>query len=94
MNKRQALKAASQRIEELEDFNRRAAADIKAYNRVIDGMIDGISPCEWCMEYEGEDCPHKGEKVNGCSEWWLKDVPFEEESADDSEGIHGASPEV
>ena len=52
MNARQAAKAAAKRIEELEDYNRRCSADIKAYNQCIDAMIAGGSPCPWCMEHE------------------------------------------
>ncbi len=78
MNKKQALKAATERIDWLEDengnleyFNKRAAGDIKAYNKVIDGMIAGESPCPWCEDFATGECknPEKGGK--GCKDWML-----------------------
>lgn len=77
MNARQAAKAAAQRIEELENYNRRCSADIKAYNQCIDAMIVGESPCQWCMEHD--ECQLEAKDGKGCSEWWLKDIPFEDE---------------
>ena len=71
-----AVKAAAKRIEELENYNRRACADIKAYNDCIDGMIAGQSPCPWCAEYE--ECQLNEKDGKGCKEWWLKDIPPEE----------------
>lgn len=69
MNARQAAKAASKRIEELENTGAKAAADIKAYNEVILGMIDGKSPCDWCEDQQ--ECQREV-KGRGCAEWWLK----------------------
>ena len=66
MNAKQALRGAAKRIENLENFNRRAAADIKAYNMVIDGMIRGESPCKWCEDYDACE-----DKTHGCDNWML-----------------------
>ena len=74
MNARQAAKKAAARIVELEDYNMRCSADIKAYNQCIDGMIAGKSPCPWCMEYE--ECQNEGKDGKGCEQWWLKDIDF------------------
>ena len=87
MNGRQAAKLAAKKIEELENYNARCKADIKAYNTIITGMIAGdINPCEWCEENADCERPIKGK---GCSEWWLTftlpDVKGEEQ--DDSEGV-------
>ena len=89
MNARQAAKAAAKKIEELEDFNRRASAEIKNLNRVIDSVIAGDKTyCDWCEE--NEECKRQCKGV-GCSEWWLMfdpPVPQEEGSdADDSQGV-------
>ena len=88
MNAKQSLRAASKRIEELEDFNRRSSAEIKWLNKCIDSVIAGDKTyCDWCEE--NADCkrPIKGK---GCSEWWLTmDLPTEtEEETDDSQGVH------
>ena len=69
MNQRQSLKAASKHIQELEDFNARASADIKAYNTIILCMIEGASPCGWCEERA--ECQLEAKDGKGCSEWWL-----------------------
>lgn len=74
MNARQAAKKAAERIVELEDYNARCSADIKAYNQCIDGMIAGNSPCPWCMEYP--ECEREEKDSKGCNEWWLKDIDF------------------
>lgn len=90
MNKRQALKAAAQHIEELEDFNRRATADIKAYNQCIDGMIAGKSPCEWCEENRTGECENENKGGKGCVDWWLRfELGNEKGDADDSEAVSG-----
>ena len=77
MNARQAAKAAAKRIEDLEDFNRRASNDIKALYTCIDSVIAGEkSFCEWCEEFD--EC-NEPEKVSGpirggagCENFWLK----------------------
>ena len=93
VNGRQAAKLAAKRIEELENYNRRAAADIKAYNACIDGMIAGESPCKWCEEQS--ECQLEAKGGKGCSEWWLMDIaPTNAEVEDsDSEGIYGSGQE-
>ena len=88
MNAKQSLKLASKRIEELEDFNRRCSADIKAYNQCIDSMIAGGSPCDWCEEQEECQLEAKGK---GCNGWWLKNVtPTDEETEKPPVDITGA----
>jgi len=70
MNGRQAAREAAKHIEQLNDFNRRASADIKAYNQVIEAMRAGKSPCPWCDDY---DSCEKAEKdtLAACDEWML-----------------------
>ena len=95
MNAKQALKTATKKIEELEDYNRRASADIKAYNKVIDSMIAGGSPCDWCEDRNECQLQAKADG-KGCSEWWLAfdrpDIPEGEEAPNDSERIFSAGP--
>ena len=76
MNGRQAAKAASERIADLEISLRRAMSDIKRYNQVIDSMIAGGDPCDYC-----EDCNecHLSDHGRGCKLWMLK---FEEDEND------------
>lgn len=97
MNAKQSLRLAAKHIEELEDYNRRAAADIKAYNQCIDSMIAGGNPCEWCEDQE--ECQREC-KGRGCEEWWLVDldrrVTHEEtidQPADTPDVVAGAMPE-
>ena len=95
MNAKQSLKKASARIEELEDFNRRASAEIKYLNQVIDSVIAGEKTyCDWCEEEQ--ECQRQC-KGKGCSEWWLKiDLPVQAEEGEDaseSTGILSASPD-
>ena len=87
MNAKQALREASKKIEELEDFNGRCTADIRAYNECIFRMIDGGSPCDYCMELPECGRPEKGNK--GCCEWWLKDIKPDKGESYESEGVHG-----
>lgn len=69
MNAKQSLKAASARILELEDFNRRASFEIKALNACIDSVIAGEKTyCEWCEEQN--ECQREC-KGTGCAEWWM-----------------------
>ena len=91
MNKRQALKAAAAHIVELEDWNRRATADIKAYNKCIDGMIAGQSPCDWCEENRSGECENPDKGGKGCAEWWLLDLDLVkgDEANDDGEAVSG-----
>ena len=86
MNGRQAAKAAAKKIEELENYNAKSKADITMYNVVIQAMIEGKSPCEWCEEHE--ECQHTEKDVKGCSDWWLAfTLPEVKEDANDSEGV-------
>ena len=97
MNCKQSLRAASKRIEDLEDFNTRASRDIKAYNQLIDGVIAGqMSFCDWCEDREECQLEAK-ERGTGCDQCWLMDNPpvkeAEEGGTDDSTGIFSASPD-
>ena len=91
MNARQAAKLAAKRIEELEDFNLRATADNKAYNMVIAEMIQGKSPCPWCLEYE--ECE---DRTHGCENWSLRMdhdlLKAGKDDGDESKDILSASP--
>ena len=96
MNAKQALKAASENIQRLEDFNLRCTNDIKGLYRCIESVIAGEKTwCELCEEQAEcqRDC-----KGTGCTEWWMKmDLPVPEQDqegseADDSKGILSASP--
>ena len=87
MNKRQSLKAASQKIEELENYNHRCKADITAYNVVIQALIRGESPCPWCEEYQ--ECQLGNKDGSGCDQWWLSFThpDVKEEPENDSEAV-------
>jgi hypothetical protein len=92
MNKRQALKAAAEnlriattRIDELEKVLAWAQADIKAYNEVVDAMIQGKAPCEWCEDYAECQLEVKGKK--GCELWWLRYPKKGEVQDDDGERV-------
>ena len=84
MNARQAARAAAKRIEELEHVNALQAADIKMYNEVIQHMIAGASPCEYCEEQA--ECQLEAKGGTGCAEWWLK-YPDKEAAIDEGKGI-------
>ena len=88
MNARQAARAAAKRIEELEHFNRLCSRDIKAYNKVIDSMIAGGSPCAFCDEKNECDKEQKGNM--GCEEWMLEWNREGEESNDEQEKDSGS----
>ena len=87
MNKRQALKAAAAHIVELENYNVRAKADIIAYNKCVDGMIAGESPCKWCEDHARGECDKPEHNGKGCSEWMLMWEHGEKGDDDDSKGI-------
>ena len=78
MNGKQAARAAAKRIEDLEIMCARMSRDIKRYNEVIDSMIAGGDPCDYC-----EDCKecHLSDHGKGCKLWMLS---YEEE---DDHGI-------
>lgn len=85
MNKRQALKAASERIEAQEEaiaeYERLIGlykADVKDYYDCIEGTVDGKSICAWC-HYQ-EECKLEAKNGKGCTEWTLKAQPVEEDS--------------
>ena len=90
MNARQAAKAASKRIEELEDWNAKASAEIKHLNQCIDSVIAGEKTyCDWCEDQE--ECQREC-KGKGCSEWWLMinipaDDPEEGSAEDEGKGL-------
>lgn len=63
----------------------RARAEIKEYNKVIDSMIAGGSPCDWCEDLE--ECQREC-KGKGCSEWWLR--YRKEETGNDSKAVLSA----
>ncbi len=90
MNAKQAAKAASKRIEELEDWNAKASAEIKHLNQCIDSVIAGEKTyCDWCEDQE--ECQREC-KGKGCSEWWLMinipaDDPEEGSAEDESKGF-------
>lgn len=94
MNAKQSLKLASARIIELEDWNKRAQAEIKGLNACIDSVIAGEKTyCDWCEEQQ--ECQREC-KGTGCSEWWLvmnlPEIPEKEETADDEgKGVLQAS---
>lgn len=104
MNAKQSLKLASARIEELEDFNRRASHEIKALNACIDSVIAGEKTyCDWCEEQN--ECQRECKGKAGCAEWWMMMNPpvadgeqttsvsmTGEGSEDESKGILQASP--
>lgn len=79
MNARQAAKAAAEKIDILEDYNKRAQADIRDYNACIDSMIAGGSPCDWCEEFA--ECQREA-KGKGCEMWWLRFRRAEDENTD------------
>jgi len=84
MNKRQSLKECAKRITDLEHYNAKCKADITAYNKCIDAMIEHGTgaACKWCEEQEA--CQREVKGIKGCSEWWLMNVLPEME--DDSKG--------
>lgn len=97
MNARQAAKAAAKRIEELEDFNRRSANDIKALYTCIESVIAGEkSYCEWCEDEAECTQPEKKLKDGGCENFWMKlnhgiESAKGDDGADDTKGISAAS---
>ena len=91
MNARQAAKAASIRIEELENTGKKAAADIKTYNEVILGMIEGKSPCDWCEDQQ--ECRDAGKtEIAGCDDWMLRSQPVGGDGVD-GEGVFQTGPD-
>lgn len=93
MNAKQSLRAASENIRKLEDFNLRCTNDIKGLYYCIESVIAGEKRwCELCQDQE--ECQRE-EKGTGCKDWWMRmDRPEQQEGseADDSQGILQASP--
>ena len=93
MNAKQSLKAASENIQRLEDFNLRCTNDIKGLYKCIESVIAGEKT--WCEQCEEQDECQRESKGTGCTEWWMKmnqPAPVERSEADDSERILSASP--
>lgn len=70
MNARQAAKAASLKIKSMEHTLALNKADIIDYNLVIQALIAGKSPCDWCEDLQ--ECQLEAKGKNGCSEWMLR----------------------
>jgi hypothetical protein len=92
MNAKQSLKLAEKRINDLEIVMARAQRDIKKYNQVIIGMINGDSPCQYCEEQA--ECQLQAKASGkGCPEWWLAydpDGQQTEGSDDDGKNVLSA----
>lgn len=74
MNQRQSLKAASERIEALEQQiadllqeNMIHRADTAQFYDCIEGTVDGESICKWCNDHE--ECQLQAKDGRGCKEW-------------------------
>jgi len=80
MNGRQAAKLAAKKLEESEYVNMMQSKDIQDYNAVIQHMIAGGSPCDYCEELN--ECQLQAKGGKGCTEWWLR---YREVSADEGE---------
>lgn len=73
MNAKQALRAASRHITELEYANSRYKADVIGYNNCILHMIRHGSPCDYCQDLA--ECKEAGKDVSiGCDDWLLMDI--------------------
>ena len=70
MNARQAAKAAAKRIEELERVAALNKADIVDYNKCVEHMIQGGSPCDYCEDLQ--ECQLEAKGKTGCTEWMLR----------------------
>lgn len=88
MNSRQAARMAAKRIEELEFFNRSAAATIKSLYQAIDAMLAGENVCIMCEDYEECQLEAKNEG-KGCPEWSHKYSSPDDLPPLDLEGIEG-----
>lgn len=71
MNAKQSLKIVSQKLQDAEMVVRQAERDILYYNRCINALIAGYSPCPWCEEFLECDKEEKTLDHVGCSDWWL-----------------------
>lgn len=77
MNGKQAAREAAKRIEELEFFNRSAAAAIRSLYQAIEGIFNGENVCLMCEDYEECQLEAK-EGGKGCALWTHKSIPPEE----------------
>ena len=68
------LRAAGKHLDATANFIDHSKSDIADYNKVIQHMIAGGCPCEWCEDLDECQLEAKGE--TGCSEWLLR---FQEE---------------
>ena len=91
MNAKQATKKMDRymlvkQIADLQFVNEMNKADIIDYNRCIDYMIAGGSPCEFCEDYE-KDCDHPDcrDAGKGCADWMIRMKSPEEVFAGGSE---------
>jgi hypothetical protein len=95
MNAKQALKAASKRIEELEHFNRMSRATVVSLYKALDAVFSGGNLCELCEDYE--ECQLEAKKQGkGCPEWSHKSIdPSEVPEAENGpiEGLMGGTDE-
>lgn len=84
MNARQAAKAASLKIKSMEHTLALNKADIIDYNLVIQALIAGKSPCDWCEDLR--ECQLEAKGKTGCSEWLLRfQKPAPEEVVSDGQ---------
>ena len=95
MNAKQALKAASKRIEELEHFNRMSRATVISLYKALDAIFSGGNVCELCEDYEECQLEAK-EQGKGCPDWSPKSIdPSEVPEAENGpiEGLMGGTDE-
>lgn len=88
MNGRQAAKMAAARIEELEYFNRSAAATIRTLYQAVDALLTGGDVCIMCEDYDECQLEAKNEG-KGCRDWSHKYCNPDELPPLDLEGIQG-----
>ena len=65
-----AAKAAAKRIEELERVAALNKADIIDYNKCVEHIIQGGSPCDYCEDLQ--ECQLEAKGKTGCTEWMLR----------------------
>ena len=95
MNAKQAARAASKRIKELEWFNKSAGATIRKLYQALDAVFSGGNVCELCEDYV--ECQLEAKKqCKGCPEWSHKNIdPSEVVEAENGpvEGLMGGTDE-
>ena len=77
VNARQAAREAAKKITELERVAALNKADIVDYNKCIEHMISGGSPCDYCEDLQ--ECQLEAKGKTGCSEWMLRSQPKPQE---------------